>query len=130
MKYRYGFVTGNETVEVPEEWAAVLREMDQEEMNNGRRETRRHSSLEKLLEEGVDFAAPGNAESVLMENEYSPETEKALDCLTETQRRRLLMYCEGMTYMEIAKQEGVSFQKIGKSVQQAKKNFEKFFDEG
>ena len=87
MKYRYGFVTGNETVEVPEEWAAVLREMDQEEMNNGRRETRRHSSLEKLLEEGVDFAAPGNAESVLMENEYSPETEKALDCLTETQIR-------------------------------------------
>ena len=119
MKYRYGFVTGNETVDVPEEWAAVLREMDQEEMNNGRRETRRHSSLEELLEEGQDFASDCDAESLLLEKELFREVEEALTFLTETQRRRLMMHCEGMTMREIAAQEGVGFSKIEKSVHQA-----------
>ena len=125
MFYRYGFVTGTETVDVPEEWFAVLRELDQEEMNNGRRETRRHASLEELLEEGEEFAAPGDAESALMDGEDSPETDRALASLTETQRRRLLMYSEGMTMREIAGQEGVGFSKIEKSIHQAEKIFEK-----
>ena len=97
MKYRYAFTTGEEGVEIPEEWAAVLEEMDHEEQLSNRRETRRHQSLDDLLYEGLDFAAEGDAESPLLKKEDGRELEEALGCLTEVQRRRLLMHCEGMT---------------------------------
>ena len=125
MFYRYEFATGNETVDVPEEWAAVLEELDREEENNRKKETRRHLSLEAMDYEGEEFASEGDAESVLMENEYSPETEKALGSLTETQRRRLLMHCEGMSCRRIAAQEGVGYTKIEKSIRQAEKKMKK-----
>ena len=63
MKYRYAFITGTEEVEISEEWAAVLEEMDHEQQLSDRRETRRHQSLDDLLYEGLDFAAEGDAES-------------------------------------------------------------------
>ena len=97
MKYRYAFTTGEEAVEISEEWAAVLEEMDHEEQLSNRRETRRHQSLDDLLYEGLDFASDGDAESSLLEKEDGRELEEALGCLTEVQRRRLLMHCEGMT---------------------------------
>ena len=128
MKYRYGFATGTETVEIPEEWAAVLEEMDHEEQLCDRRESRRHQSLDDLLYEGMDFAADGDAETPLLEKEFSGELEEALCCLTEIQRRRLLMHCEGMTLMDIAKEENVHFTKIAKSLGQAKKNLKIFFE--
>ena len=78
MKYRYGFATGTETVEIPEEWASVLEEMDHEEQLSDRRERRRHQSLDDLLYEGMEFAADGDAESPLMEQEFSRELAAAL----------------------------------------------------
>ena len=128
MKYRYAFTTGAEEVEISEEWAAVLEEMDHEQQLSDRRESRRHQSLDDLLYEGLDFAAEGNAESPLLEKEDGRELAAALSGLTEIQRRRLLMHCEGMTLREIAKLENVNFQKIGKSVDQAKKILKKSFE--
>ena len=122
MKYRYAFTTGEEGVEIPEEWAAVLEEMDHEEQLSNRRETRRHQSLDDLLYEGLDFAAEGDAESPLLKKEDGRELEEALGCLTETQRRRLLMHCEGMTLMDIAKKENVHVKKIARSLAQTRKN--------
>ena len=130
MKYRYGFATGTETVEIPEEWAAVLEEMDHEEQLCDRRERRRHQSLDDLLYEGMDFAADGDAETPLLEKEFSGELEEALCCLTEIQRRRLLMHCEGMTYVQIGEAEGVSRQKATTSVEKAKMNLKVFLEEG
>ena len=128
MKYRYAFTTGEEAVEIPEEWAAVLEEMDHEEQLGNRRETRRHQSLDDLLYEGLDFASDGDAESPLLEKEFTAELAEALEKLTEIQRRRLLMHCEGMTLMDIAKKENVHFTKIAKSLEQAKKNLKNFFE--
>ena len=128
MKYRYAFTTGEEGVEISEEWAAVLEEMDHEEQLSNRRETRRHQSLDDLLYEGLDFASDGDAESSLLEKEDGRELEEALGCLTDIQRRRLLMHCEGMTLMDIAKQENVHFTKIARSLEQARKNLKNFFE--
>ena len=130
MKYRYAFTTGEEGVEIPEEWAAVLEEMDHEEQLSNRRETRRHQSLDDLLYEGLDFASDGDAESPLLEKEDGRELEEALGCLTEIQRRRLLMHCEGMTYEEIGSAEQISFQKVAVSIDKAKKNLKKFLAGG
>ena len=130
MKYRYAFTTGEEAVEISEEWAAVLEEMDHEEQLSNRRETRRHQSLDDLLYEGLDFAAEGDAESPLLKKEDGRELEEALGCLTEIQRRRLLMHCEGMTYEEIGSAERISFQKVAVSIDKAKKNLKNFLAGG
>ena len=128
MKYRYAFTTGEEAVEISEEWAAVLEEMDHEEQLSNRRETRRHQSLDDLLYEGLDFASDGDAESPLLEKEFTAELAEALEKLTEIQRRRLLMHCEGMTLMDIAKKDNVHFTMIARSLEQARKNLKNFFE--
>ena len=128
MKYTSAFATGSSQVEVPEEWAELLAEMDHEEELHNRRETRRHQSLDDLVYEGLDFAAEGDAEDALINRENVRELTEALDALTETQRRRLLMHCAGMTYREIAKLEKVTFTKVGRSMDQAKSKIQKFFN--
>ena len=60
--------------------------------------------------------------------ELNDHVWKALRKLPEVQRRRLIKWAiEGKTLLEIAKDEGVSKQMIGKSVQAAKENFNKHF---
>ena len=128
MKYTYAFATGSSQVEVPEEWAELLAEMDHEEELHNRRETRRHCSLDDFVYEGLDFAAEGDAEDALINRENVRELTEALDALTETQSRRLLMHCAGMTYREIAKLEKVTFTKVGRSMEQAKSKIQNFFN--
>ena len=128
MKYRYAFTTGEEAVEISEEWAAVLEEMDHEEQLSNRRETRRHQSLDDLLYEGLDFASDGDAESPLLEKEFTAELAEALGKLTDIQRRRLLMHCEGMTVREIASREKASAMSCEESIQGAVKKMKKFFE--
>ena len=70
--------------------------------------------------EGEDFADDVTPESLLdlkIENAFLKE---ALLSLTETQRRRLLLYAEGYSYREIAEIENVGFTKIAKSVENAR----------
>ena len=125
-KYRYGFVDGTEEIEISEEWAVVLREMDREELNNKRRETRRHTSLEILDYEGEDFAAAGDAETALLLKESEEEAEAALSSLTEIQRRRVKMRMEGRTYREIGMFECVDARAIEKSIKAAGKKIKNF----
>ena len=69
MKYTYSFATGTEAVEIGSEWASLLEEMDRAEEANRKRETRRHLSLDAMLFDGQDLAAPGDAETPLLEKE-------------------------------------------------------------
>ena len=52
--------------------------------------------------------------------------QKIRGIVTEKQYRRIRMYCEGMTYREIAAKEGVSFQNICKSIMAGQKKILKF----
>ena len=55
----------------------------------------------------------------------------ALKKLSETQQRRVILrYFEGLSYKQIAKQEGVSLPVAFKSVGEAIKNLKNFIDEG
>ena len=123
MKYSYYYATGAESVEIDEEWAALLQAMDREEEANRKKETRRHYSLDDIDYEGEEFAGEETAETELEKKELRQELEKKLALLTETQQRRLLMYAEGMSYHEIARRESVDHKKIIKSIEQAKKKF-------
>ena len=56
--------------------------------------------------------------------------QKIRGIVTEKQYRRIRMYCEGMTYREIAEAEGVSAKNIFKSVMAGKKKISKSFGKG
>ena len=130
MKYTYAFVTGRSQVEVPEEWAELLAEMDHEEELHNRRETRRHQSLDDLVYEGLDFAAEGDAEDALMKAEEEKSLREAIGLLPEVQQRRVRMYMAGLTYLQIGDLEHVSFQKVGVSIDKAKRNIRSILAEG
>ena len=55
--------------------------------------------------------------------------EDAMNSLSETQRRRLLMLIDGLSLRDISRREGVSFHSVAKSIWGAKKIFLKFFPE-
>ena len=101
-KYRYGFADGTEEIEISEEWAAVLREMDREEEANRKKQTRRHISLDAVDYEGEEFAEDGDSETALLEKESDRVVERTLSSLTDVQRRRVEMRTLGMSYRDIA----------------------------
>ena len=56
MKIKYEFVDGDVELEVSDEWASVLAELDRLERNNDKKEKRRHYSLEACTYEGAEYA--------------------------------------------------------------------------
>ena len=126
-KYRYGFVDGTEEIEISEEWAAVLREMDREEEANRKKQTRRHISLDAVDYEGEEFAEDGDAETALLEKESDRVAEEILSSFTDVQRRRVELRMEGRTFREIGMLEGINFRRVEKSVNQAREKMKDFF---
>ena len=126
-KYRYGFVDGTEEIEISEEWAAVLREMDREEEANRKKQTRRHISLDAVDFEGEEFAEDGDAETALLKKESDRVVEEILSSLTDVQRRRVELRMEGRTFREIGMLEGINFRRVEKSVNQAREKMKDYF---
>ena len=53
MKIKYEFADGDVEVDVPNEWASILVELDRLERNNDKKERRRHYSLDACVYEGM-----------------------------------------------------------------------------
>ena len=123
MKYSYYYATGTESVEIDEEWAALLQAMDREEEANRKKETRRHYSLDDIDYEGEEFAGEETAETELIKKQIDEETLSFLSELTETQQRRVILYMNGKTTREIAKTENVNQSKVMKSLEQVRKKY-------
>lgn len=49
MKIKYEFADGDVEVDVPNEWASILVELDRLERNNDKKERRRHYSLDACV---------------------------------------------------------------------------------
>ncbi len=128
MKIYYTFNNGeNSEVEVNEEIGAVILESRRKEENMERNRRRRCYSLDDVDFEGDDFADERTPESLFMEQLDNEHIKETLDKLSETQRRRLLMYAEGMSIEEIARVEGVYHTSISRSIEAARKIFLKNF---
>ena len=56
MKIKYEFADGDVEVDVPNEWASILVELDRLERNNDKKERRRHYSLDSCVYEGIVYA--------------------------------------------------------------------------
>lgn len=129
MKIQWHFINGETSeVEVEEELGVYLLDSRREEENAARRE-RYHCpfSRESAKFEGEDYSDGETPESQMERDEEKERLYALISQLTETQRRRLLMYAGGMTTREIGAAEGVSHQKVTKSLMQVRKFFEKHY---
>lgn len=58
-KYQYKFANGDVSVlHIPDDWCALLRELDRQEANNDQTEQRRHCSLEQYNRYDNQFPLP------------------------------------------------------------------------
>lgn len=126
MEYTYKFNDGTQnTVPVNETIIGkALEELNRKAENLERKERYyRQLSIDTLscTDKGellpADEVTPETLLNLKIENELLKE---ALLSLTETQRRRLLLYAEGYSYRKIAEIENVGFTKIAKSVENAR----------
>lgn len=128
MKIKYEFADGTVSeVEVEEYIGAVIIESRRKEDNLSRKERYHCYSLDSAQFEGMDFADGGTPETAMEQKLECERTARALDSLSEVQRRRLLMLADGFSIREIARQENVQHHAVVKSIESAKKIFKKNF---
>lgn len=81
---------------------------------------------EETEEHHSEIATPDVENEYLREETYA-ELRAAIMALEDTQKKRIIKYFfEGKTYKQIAKEEGVSFQAVAKSIDNAVKKLSKF----
>lgn len=109
MKIKYQFVTESVEVEIPEEWANFMVELDRQEYNANHRETRRHCSLDAL---NLDDALLPAADDVLGEVIAALERDRLHEAIAELepQQQDLVrrVHFNGEKLAAIAAEEGVS----------------------
>ena len=133
QSYTYNTATGPVSIEVDEKWRQFLMEADAAEANNNRCHTRADHkyapgepvSLDSLEYEGEWFAdRSGNIESA----EFSADLERALETLTDLQRRYFVMArLEGYSYAEIARIFGKTEATVRGALKAADRKMKLFF---
>ena len=109
IKYRFSDGTTSE-IEVTDEFYTLYAELVQQEKRNHWKETRRHTSLEYLNENGIDFESPAaDLLSVLIQQEDEKRIHNAINQLSDKQKELAeKVFFKGMTLTAIAKEKGVS----------------------
>lgn len=128
MKIRYVFVNGEVSeIEVEEALGGLLLELDRQEANNTRSETRRHISLSELSYEGSLFDAGIDVLEEVWARISAEALREALQKLPAAQRELIVqVYFQGRRPAEIARTEGVSRQSVSERLQRALKKLQKY----
>ena len=124
----YKFVDGTtNAVEVTEEIYLIHLELLQQEKRNHWKETRRHTSLYYLIENGIDFEdKSADTLAIIIRRENTERVHKAL--LTLSDKRRELVhkvFYEEMSMRQIASQTGVSHTAISQRMKTIRKHLQK-----
>ena len=124
----YKFVDGTtNAVEVTEDIYLIHLELSQQEKRNHWKETRRHTSLYYLMENGIDFEDKRiDIFAEIVRKENAERVHRAL--LTLSDKRRDLVrkfYYEEMTMRQIASQESVSNTAISQRMKTIRKRLQK-----
>ena len=130
MKITYEFVTGEVSgVEVDERLGGMLLDLDRQQENNDRKETRRHFSLDGMDYEGEIFASAEDTEREAVRREDMARLYSAMEALSPSQRELVeKVYFEGRKITDIAREEGVTKQSVHERVERALKKLKKNFD--
>lgn len=129
MKIKYEFVDGNVELEVSDEWASVLAELDRQERNNDKKEKRRHYSLEARTYEGADYAVEDKGISALFEGLGDAERlNEALTHLSSKQQALIrAIYFEGISVTKYAERLGVTKGAVSQQLKTIRKKIKKVF---
>ena len=124
----YKFVDGTtNAVEVTEDIYLIHLELSQQEKRNHWKETRRHTSLYYLMENGIDFEDKRiDIFAEIVRKENAERVHRAL--LTLSDKRRDLVrkvFYEEMTMRQIASQTGVSHTAISQRMKTIRKRLQK-----
>ena len=109
MKIKYQFTNEAVTIEVEDQWATVLVDLDREEYNDNHRETRRHCSLDALNQDDTLIPSDTNVEADILTKCDYEQLHTAISKL-QPQQRELVMrvHFGGEKLADIARAEGVS----------------------
>ena len=119
IQYKFNDGTTKE-ISVTDELYALHSELLQAEKRNHWKETRRHTSLDYLMEQGADFA-DGN------DDPLSARIKTALSSLTDKQRALIeKVFYQDMSLREIERQTGVSHQALSQQLATIYKKLKKF----
>ena len=129
QKIKYTFADGTTSeIEVSDEIYTLHLQLLQEEKRNHWRETRRHTSLNYLMEMGVDFADTAADPFAAVElRENNEQIHNAIKHLSDKQRALLKkVFNQNMSLREIARQTGVSHQALSKQIAVIYKKLKKY----
>lgn len=117
-------------VEVTDEFAALYEQMDEEDKRVNRKETRRHQSLETLVEGGYQIADPdSDIEETLIKQYDIDRLHRALAVLTDDQKWLVeQVFYYGRKQSEIAVELGVCKQALNNRITRVIKKIKKFLD--
>lgn len=132
MIIKYTFADGTVSeVEVDEATGEFITKYRQAEENLSRKERYHCFSIECCLYEGKELSTNENPKMILLRkfdnNRNSDLINAAMNSLSKTQRRRILLLTGGYSIREIARLEGVGTNSVAKSIWGARKIFRKFF---
>lgn len=123
MKIKYQFATETVGIEVDDDWGSLVIDLDRQEYNNDHKETRRHVSLDAALYEGDAFADEG---ADLEKYADRIDLQRAISTLTDHQQRIIKGYFfDGLTYVELGDELGISEAGVRQAANRALKQLRK-----
>lgn len=131
MEIKWTFADGTTSVvEVEDDIGNYILDSRRAEDSADRQHRRHFLSMDALLYEGEEYGAD---DEYLSEESSAYERSllaAALNSLTDLQRRRLMLYAQGLSLKQIAEKEGTTVQGVFNSLQKARKNCKKILEEG
>ena len=128
VKIMYRFADGHvEEMDVEQEVAEALKELDRQEYNSNHRETRRHSALDALEYEGEYFVDQNySVEGLVLRKQDIGDLLNAIHSLDAKQQELIsAVFYQKRTVSQIAREFGVSQAAISQRLQTAIKNLRK-----
>lgn len=128
MKIKYVFCNEVVEIEVSEEWGAIILDMDREERNRKKTETRRHCSLETFNLD-TEFPSEENLEDEVIRADENTRLHRAVQQLEPRQQSLIRqVYFEGRKYTDIAADEGICRTSVKQATDRAVKRMKKLMD--
>lgn len=126
MKIKYEFATETVEIDVEEQWANIVLDLDRQEFNVEHKETRRHCSLEAYNLD--DSLLPSDEDLVgdVIRNQENERLYRAIGMLTPEQQDLVkAIFFEGVSVSDYAASHGVSQPAISQKKETAIKKLKK-----
>lgn len=128
MKIKYEFANETIEIEVEEEWADIVIDLDRQEYNVNHKETRRHCSLEAYNLDDALLPSDENVERDVIADEDKKRLYKAIAALTPDQQELVRrVYFNNERLADIAREQGVSRAALTNRMNRIIASLKKFF---